>query len=198
MWQLKYKIGITLLLILCGFSINANTQNINKDLAAFAKRANNGSEIIFTFSATNSKGKEIYKEAGIIKIYGNKYKLDIPDNLLILNNGVTRWIYKIEEEELVIAANNPQEEDILENPFIILRAGSSKIISNYTISVVKRVAEKEDSNIQGVPDKIILAAKDGSKYIIKITEFNNISNLSGAQFEFDVKKYPNAMVTDLR
>ncbi|MEG2849283.1 MAG: hypothetical protein RR880_03520, partial [Bacteroidales bacterium] len=60
MWQLKYKIGITLLLILCGFSINANTQNINKDLAAFAKRANNGSEIIFTFSATNSKGKEIY------------------------------------------------------------------------------------------------------------------------------------------
>lgn len=180
----------------CGIG-NKTIQAQNKELEGFARKANAGSEIAFQFSATDNKGKEIYNETGKTLIQGNKYRLEVPDNLLIVNNGSTRWIYKEQDDELVIAANNPNEEDILENPFAILQS-NGKQIKNYGVSIVKRAAGAGGAQMQGVPDKIILTAKGGAKYTIKITGFKGVPNLSGAIFELDAKKYPKAIVTDLR
>lgn len=195
---LQYKILILGIFIVCLFSGNVNSQNINKELERFALRANAGSEIEFVFSATDNKGKEIYNESGSTIIHGNKYKLEIPNELLVVNDGTTRWIYKGQDDEMVIAANNPQDEDILENPFVILKGGNGGVLKNYTVSVINRVAGAGGSDLQGVPDKIILTAKGGAKYTIKITGFKSIANPLGILFELDVKKYPNAIVTDLR
>lgn len=169
----------------------------NKELEGFAVKANAGSEIAFQFSATDNKGEIIYNETGKTLIQGNKYRLEVPDNLLLVNNGITRWIYKEQDDELVIAANNPNEEDVLENPFAILKS-NGKQVKNYTVSIVNRAAGLGGAQMQGVPDKIILTASGGAKYTIKITGFKSVYNLSGSMFELDVKRYPNAVVTDLR
>lgn len=172
-------------------------QNKNGELAGFALRANAGSEISFVFSATDNKGKEIYKDSGKSVIYGNKYRMEIPGDLLVVNNGVTRWIYKPGEEEIVIASNNPGEEDVLENPFAVLRAGNNGKIKNYTVAVTPR-GTGGAKELQGVPDKIVLTATGGARYTIRITGFKSLPDIPGAWFELDTKKYPEAVVTDLR
>lgn len=176
----------------------AQGQGKNTALTDFAARANAGSEISFVFSATDNKAQEIYRESGKTIVYGNKYRMDVPDNLLVVSNGTSRWIYKPQEEELVIAANNPGEEDIMENPFAILNVKNGGTVKNYTVSVISRATGTGGKELQGVPDKIILTAKGGAKYTIAITGFKQIATPPATTFELDVKKYPNAIVTDLR
>ena len=119
------------------------------------------------------------------------------DDLLVVNNGVTRWIYKPGEEEIVIASNNPGEEDVLENPFAVLRAGNNGKIKNYTVSVIPRGAGAS-KELQQVLERIVLTAVGGARYTIRITGFRPLPDIPGAWFELDTKKYPEAVVTDLR
>lgn len=172
-------------------------QNVASDLRTFTARANAGSEISFVFSATDNKGKEIYRETGKATLSGNKYRMDVPGDLLVVNNGFTRWIYKPAEEELVIASNNPSEDDVLENPFAVLNTASNGKLKNYTVSVVKRTGTV-GKELQGVPDKIILTAIAGAKYTIRITGFKLLTGLPDTFFELDPKKYAGVIITDLR
>ncbi len=181
------------------FTGRINGQGVNNDLNAFALRANAGSEISFVFSATDNKGKEVYNDSGKSIIYGNKYTMEIPGDLLVVNNGLVRWIYKINDEEIVIADNNPEEEDVLENPFAVLRTGRRGKLKNYTVSVVGR-GSGAPGELKDIPDKIILTATGGAKYTIKITGFKSLPDINekAALFELDTSRYPRAIITDLR
>lgn len=185
--------GMLLLLIGQG----AAAQNGAADLRTFAARANAGSEIAFDFAATDNKGKEIYRETGKTTLSGNKYRMEVPGDLLVVNNGTIRWIYKPQEEEIVIAPNNPAGDDVLENPFAVLNVGGNGKVKNYSVLVVERKGSVP-KELQGVPAKIILTATGGAKYTISITGFKSLSGLPDSLFEVDPKKYPDALITDLR
>lgn len=180
---MKRVLYIVMFMIL---QINCNiyAQSLN----TFANKANKGSEIEFEFEALDNKGNSIYSNSGVVYIFNDKYKMLIPDELMVIDNGVRRFIYKVQDDEIIIAPVNKEETDIMENPFAVLRYKKDKI-GNYTIDVK---AKKED-----IPNQIILKANNGAKYIISIKKFKEFTNINDKFFEYNIKDYPNAIVTNL-
>ncbi len=161
----------------------------SQSLEKFALRANKGSQIDFDFIAFDNKGKEVYSSAGNVFILNDKYKMIIPDDLIVIDNGTKRYIYKEQDEEIIIAPVNKDESDIMENPFAVLRYKNNKA-GNYQIDVVPGVTAD-------MPKQIVLKSVSGAKYVILIKKFKDLNTLSEKIFEFNVNDYPNAIVTNL-
>ena len=162
-----------------------NAQSLN----SFADIANNGSEIIFEFKALDNKNVEVYRNEGTIIIYNDNYRMLISNDLLVIDNGIKRFIYKEQDDEIIIAPVNKNEEDIMENPFAILRYKKSRV-GNYNIEA-KFGADKS------IPQKIILKADNGAEYIITIKKFKDLKDISSKLFEYNLSEYPDAIVTNL-
>ena len=154
-----------------------------------ALKANKGSQIDYDMIALDNKGKEVYTSAGNVFILNDKYKMIIPEELLVIDNGTKRYIYKEQDDEIIIAPVNKDDSDIMENPFAVLRHKNNKT-SNYQVEVI-------NGSTPDLPKQIILKSSNGAKYVIAIKKFKELTNLNDKLFEFDVKNYPNAIVTRL-
>lgn len=209
------KIWLSMLLVVCSSAYGQGKTDI---LAAAAGNIKAGTVIGFDFSATDGKGKKIYEERGTVSVWGDKFRMEIPDDLIVVSDGVVKWIYKPGEEELIIAENNTKEQDVLENPFSILEqtdrfynvtVGTEvKIIGGKGVKKVTLIPREAENNYvridiliekdKNIPVRIEFLSIDGSQYTASIRSFRPLTDKSPVLFRLDPEKYPDAVVTDLR
>ncbi len=188
------RIALFLLLTLFINSV-ANANDID-DLKAFAQRASLGSEIGFIFTAIDKSGSMLYSSEGTTLVYDEMFKVEIPDEIIIVDNKVTRWLYNMFDEEILVMDVTLEEASIADNPFVILRENNIDSIKNYTIKFVSRDGDIPTS-LLSVPQKIELTSLAGIKYTIEITSFKESPQLSSYNFVLDATNYPDAFVVEM-
>ena len=126
-----------------------------------------------------------YVTQGTIVTAGEKYRMETQD-ALVLSDGAVMCIYQKAIDEIILQ-NAAAGAAGIANPFAIL-IGSD---SNYETSA-------SEADAQGIPRKIVLKAKSGAKYTIRIKNYNKLPQADLQQFVFCSEDFPTAIVTDLR
>ena len=144
-----------------------------------------GATLSFSFTATDAGGEVVSMDGNII-ISGESYRMET-DQALVVSDGAVIGIYQKGADEIIL---QPVETgaDIMANPFALLKDGNSL---NYEIT-----AQGKDA--KGLPEKVILKARNGAVYTIVIGEYSASENSNAALFTIDPENYPTAIVTDLR
>ncbi len=151
--------------------------------------------IYFIFTAIGADGSQLANEAGKLFIDGNKYRLEVEDELLVVCDGNTQWIYKPQTDDILIAtsqiADNFSESgdfnETVQN-LIALFAPNGSASGN---TVVKK---GPDGRVKEVT--INLGGK--SYYKIELTSVKESDAFPDSHFSFDTADYPSAIVTDMR
>ena len=126
-----------------------------------------------------------YETKGTIVTLENKYCMENTD-VIVLSDGQVLCIYQKANDEVILQEAAAGAAGIA-NPFALL-AGSD---TNYDIAA-------SDADAQGIPRKIVLKAKSGTKYIIRIKDYKKLPQVDEQQFIFRAEDFPTAVVTDLR
>ena len=144
-----------------------------------------GATLSFSFTATDAGGESVSMDGNIITS-GESYRMET-DQVLVVSDGSVIGIYQKGADEIIL---QPVETgaDIMANPFALLKDGNSL---NYEIT-----AQGKDA--KGLPEKVVLKARNGAVYTIVIGEYSASENSNAALFTIDPENYPTAIVTDLR
>ena len=126
-----------------------------------------------------------YVTQGTIVTAGEKYRMETQD-ALVLSDGAVMCIYQKAIDEIILQ-NAAAGAAGIANPFAVL-IGSD---SNY-----ETLASEADA--QGIPRIIVLKAKSGAKYTIRIKDYKKLPLINPQQFVFRSEDFPTAVVTDLR
>ncbi len=211
-----------LLLLLTGLlftSINAQTGKQNeaeKLMERVSKRYKNfkSMKADFVYTLENKQQKSQEKQKGSILVKGNKFRLDIANQLIICDNK-TIWTFSREVNEVQVNHYSPKEGAIrLDDIFTMYGKGflykivESKKDGNKEIVVIEltpKDKKKKFFKIKVTVDKTnqtILSSQIFEKTgtIHTYTVNNQVPNLKydDNQFTFDSKKYPGVEVIDLR
>ena len=135
--------------------------------------------------AASGNSASQYVTQGTIVTSGEKYRMETQD-ALVLSDGVVMCIYQKAIDEIILQETAAGAAGIA-NPFAIL-VGSD---SNYDVAV-------SEADAQGIPRKIVLKAKSGAKYTIRIKNYNKLPQADLQQFVYRAEDFPTAVVTDLR
>ncbi|MBC7694305.1 MAG: outer membrane lipoprotein carrier protein LolA [Burkholderiales bacterium] len=168
----------------------------------------------FVYMLENKQEKSQEKQKGTIQVKGNKFRLDIANQLIICNNK-TIWTYSREVNEVQINHYSPKDGAIrLDDIFTMYGKGFL-----YKIIEVKREGNKDITYVELTPKdkkkkffKIKVAVDKANQTILSSQVYdkngsihtysvmNQVPNLKfdDNQFEFDVKKYAGVEVVDLR
>ena len=136
-------------------------------------------------SAVSGNSASQYMTQGTIVTSGEKYRMETQD-ATVLSDGVVMCIYQKAIDEVILQDAAAGAAGIA-NPFAVL-IGSD---SNYEVSA-------SDADAQGIPRKIVLKAKSGAKYTIRIKDYKKLPQVDPQQFVFRGEDFPTAVVTDLR
>ncbi len=211
-----------LLLLLTGLlftSINAQTGKQNeaeKLMERVSKRYKNfkSMKADFVYTLENKQQKSQEKQKGSILVKGNKFRLDIANQLIICDNK-TIWTFSREVNEVQVNHYSPKEGAIrLDDIFTMYGKGflykivESKKDGNKEIVVIEltpKDKKKKFFKIKVTVDKTnqtILSSQIFEKTgtIHTYTVNNQVPNLKydDNQFTFDSKKYPGVEVIELR
>ena len=212
------KLGIIILILASSFSgmSQGKANEAEKLLEKISKRykAFKTIKADFTYTLENKQEKIQEKQKGQILIKGNKFRLDIANQLIICDNK-TVWTFSREINEVQISNYDAKKGAIkLDDIFTMYGKGF----------LYKQIESKKDGNKELV--LIELTPKDKKKKYFKIkvwvdktnqtilssqvfdkngsihtyTVNNQVPNLifQDNQFVFDVKKFPGCEVVDLR
>jgi len=167
----------------------------------------------FSYNFSNSTQGIDEDTEGKIWIKGEMYKLDMSENLSIINNGTTLWYIMKDIPEVQIMENDPEDEMNPSKIFTIYESGykyqyngaesvkgkrmhSINLYPNESEAISKVVlfidAEKTELSV------IQLHDKDGGVTTYSITKFTTNSSLSDDTFKFTKTDYPDIEVIDLR
>ncbi len=173
------------------------------------------SEYIFTI--INKEKKQIEKQTGKVLVKGNKFKLDIPGNIIVCD-GKTIWAHNKDAAEVTIKNFDVSNEDQL-NPskiFTMYETGykykyekeekigtaSCHVIILYPsvkpekkkFHTVKLYIDKTKKQMV----KMVMLMKDGSTQTYEIKVFKPNVELADAVFVFDLKPFKADQITDER
>ena len=156
--------------------------------------AQTGYSIKFSFSVEDTKGGIVYAESGDIFVCGGKYRLEIPEELIIVCNGKTQWIYNSLNGDIVVSDSEISDR---------LSSADSPFDSMETLLSLFASSEEEGSRIDVKKDKAgkpveITLCSDKTVYRVKVKSLETVENMPQEKFIFNVKEYPEAIVTDLR
>jgi len=174
-------------------------------------------ELDFEVVVEDGSGVKIGEVEGIVRAQGRSYKM-VNNEMELFCDGISKWILMRGGGELVIMPNDTTASDIVENPVGFL---SSLGLGNKDYNVsdkVKRVGgelvvELSAAKKKGVPYKsmsvhvngesklpslVEIVARDGSKYLIRITSVKSVPKLDNSQFAFPESRLKDLTVTDLR
>ena len=126
-----------------------------------------------------------YVTQGTIVTSGEKYRMETQD-ATVLSDGAVMCIYQKAIDEVILQEAAAGAAGIA-NPFAVL-IGSD---SNYDVAA-------SDADAQGIPRKIVLKAKSGAKYTIRIKDYKKLPQVDMQQFVYRAEDFPTAVVTDLR
>lgn len=136
-------------------------------------------------SAASGNSASQYVTQGIIVTSGEKYRMETQD-ATVLSDGAVMCIYQKAIDEVILQEAAAGAAGIA-NPFALL-IGSD---SNYEVSA-------SEADAQGIPRKIVLKAKSGARYTIRVKDYRKLSDIDTLQFVFRAEDFPTAVVTDLR
>ncbi len=168
----------------------------------------------FIYTVENKQQKSQEKQKGNLLVKGNKFRLDIANQVIICDNK-TIWTYSKEVNEVQIDNYNPKEGAIrIDDIFTMYgkgflyktletkKEGAKEIV---TLELTPKDKKKKFFKIKVVVDKTnqtILSSqvfdKTGTIHTYAVT--NQVPNLKfdDNQFMFDSKKYQGVEVIDLR
>ena len=135
--------------------------------------------------AASGNSASQYVTQGTIVTSGEKYRMETQD-ATVLSDGAVMCIYQKAIDEVILQDAAAGAAGIA-NPFAVL-IGSD---SNYDVAA-------SDADAQGIPRKIVLKAKSGAKYTIRIKSYSKLPQTDPQQFVYRAEDFPTAVVTDLR
>lgn len=168
----------------------------------------------FVYSIENKQQKSQEKQKGNILVKGNKFRLDIANQLIICDNK-TMWTYSREVNEVQVTNYSPKEGAIkMDDIFTMYGKGflyktletkkeNGKDLS--TIELTPKDKKKKYFKIKVIVDKTnqsIISSQifDKSGTVHTYLVNNQVPNLKfdDNQFVFDSKKYSGVEIIDLR
>lgn len=171
----------------------------------------------YVFTIINKEKKQLEKQTGKVQVKGNKFRLDIPGNVIVCD-GKTIWAHNKDAAEVTIKSFDATNEDQL-NPskiFTMYETGYKYkydkeekvgvalchvIILYPTIKPEKKKFHTvklyiDKSKKQMV--KMVMLMKDGSTQTYEIKVFKPNVELADAVFVFDLKPFKADQITDER
>ena len=136
-------------------------------------------------SGKNGTSSVQYEAHGTIVTLEDKYRMETED-ALVLSDGEVMCIYQKAIDEVVLQDVSAGAAGIA-NPFALLTGSDS----NYAVTA-------SEADAQGIPRKIVLKAKSGAKYTIRIKDYRKLPQTDPQQFVFRAEDFPTAVVTDMR
>ena len=143
-----------------------------------------GATLNFSFDAESGSG-ESYDTQGTIVSLDDKYRMETVD-ALVLSDGEVMCIYQKAIDEVVLQDASAGAAGIA-NPFALLTGSDS----NYAVTA-------SEADAQGIPRMIVLKARSGAKYTIRIKDYKKLPQTDPQQFVFRAEDFPTAVVTDMR
>ncbi len=160
----------------------------------------------FTLLYYNAQSETTDKQSGDLTIKGNKFRMTLGANEIKFD-GKTQWVFVSEFNEVSIT--EPTTDELKEiNPLVMIEHYVEK----------DRISEGEDGainfyptdpksseyfrielrlNKSNLPTRLVIHQKNGDK-ITLVWDSLNKTKVDDAYFYFDVAKYPNVEVNDLR
>ncbi len=159
--------------------------------------------------------KEVQK--GVISQEGQKFRLDMPQQLIV-SDGKTTWVYLKTEKEIQITNADPNGESGFMTPKELLsryqKGDFLYAITERTRENAKQIAQVEfkpvnrrsdytklrvsiDEKAQLI-DRITAFARDGSRFTFQVTRLTPHKAFSTSFFQLNPKDYPGVRVEDLR
>lgn len=169
----------------------------------------------FTLSITNSAGKIEGTKKGTAYIKGSKYRVNIPGQE-IYSDGNNIWTYDKSANEVQVTKFDPSANTITpqkmftnfyDKDFLYKLNGETKQDNKTLQEIELTPVDKTKAffkvlvNIDKTSKNIVstkVFEKNGNRYIYTITSMKANTALPDSLFVFDVKKYPNVEVIDLR
>ncbi|MCP3932260.1 MAG: outer membrane lipoprotein carrier protein LolA [Bacteroidetes bacterium] len=157
-------------------------------------------------------------QAGTFDQQGDKYRLELPEQLII-SNGEALWLYLKSNNEVQINSIDPEmEEDVILSPkdiFRIYEKGEFAYFLSNEFSENGKIKQqiefkplREDADyfkLRLTLDKKTLVitqlmafGKDGSRYSLEIHQLLPNKSFTQSHFTFDKSQYPDVYVEDLR
>ena len=150
-----------------------------------------GATLSFSFDAESAAAGNAaasgvqYETQGTILTLDDKYRMESTD-ALVLSDGNVMCIFQKAIDEVILQEASAGAAGIA-NPFALLMGSDS----NYDVSA-------SEADAQGIPRKIVLKAKSGAKYTIRIKDYKKLPQTDPQQFVFRAEDFPTAVVTDMR
>lgn len=210
MKKISFIITISILLI----SNILNGQTATKIIDNFISQAKtNAMRSDFTLTITEKKSKSEQTMSGNFTMKANKFIMNMSD-MLVYFDGKTQWAYSIENEEITIT--NPTAEELAQtNPMAVLYgyratydikfAVNSTNSANYVIEMTPKTKISDMDKVTVIFDKksgnllsITQIEKNGSTLALSFTNYQNKIKIADSAFNFDIKKYKNVTINDLR
>ena len=166
-------------------------------------------DVDFDFNFVNLSQDINEAQKGNIKIYKNKFRLNLNQQLIISDDS-TQWIFLKESNELQIMEYDSEDDMLSPNKLFTVYENGYK--SNYVettesdhIIDLFPIESNEFKNIQIQVDinkiqlkKIILFDKNGGSFSYVITRFETNNDLASELFKFNVEDYNDVEIIDLR
>lgn len=185
----------------------------NKCLEYLRGYVNAGCSMDFEFKATDRGGREVLSYNGTLAIRDKSYVLAVPGAMKVICNGKEKVMINEETKEAMLAGNDAQSRDLLENPLqLVFDYDTSYNISNGgNDSVVLKDKSRHSSYPEItiwfkhgsqtgslVPQRFEIQGKDGSIYTVNIKSFSSPSKADARQFELSPGKLSGYELIDLR
>lgn len=162
-------------------------------------------------------GHDVEQElTGHLKIQEQKVRLDIDDSYLYVSDGHTGWLYLPEANEVQIDHPDPELLNQFHPMGLIQMTQSGQFEyeitgqSQQTPSILKMDFKPTDHNSlfsiitlwidkqTAIPHHFTIRQKDGYSYDIELTNVDLSPIFSAEDFRFDIRKYPDAHIEDIR
>lgn len=164
----------------------------------------------FIFTATGENGEIIYEESGSVAVNGGLYRMTVSDDLVVVGNEDSQWLYKPQSDEIIIvsseisrklAAASSMDELVTELISLFISESDSGHSRNHGHGLNSKNSFVRPEIVWDKGNRlseIRIKTSDKAGYKIKITSFSEVKSLPDTLFIFDSSKYPYAIITDLR
>jgi outer membrane lipoprotein-sorting protein len=207
----------TILLFLLLVQINISGQNdleAIKILDKFADKALKSPSVSMKFKLINKNQTDntVDTISGSVILNKDKYKLDLPDNIIWFN-GETSWSYLPAEQEVTITRPNKKDNSFQSRPSLIFtmykKEYKSRLIEEktdtYIIDLYPEDIKNDIVRVRLSIGKALLnlinleyKRKDGIISTLNVLEYDLRLKPDAATFVFQPEKYKGAEVIDMR
>ena len=212
--MMKIPATFILFFLLLPMAIGQNDPAAINILDKFSDNALKAPSISMNFKLINSNQQEntIDTLKGSVILNKDKYKLDLPDNI-VLFNGETSWSYLPAEKEVTITKANKKDNSFQSRPSLIFsmykKGYKSHLIEektdSYIIDLYPEDIKSELLRVRLTLGKTLLdlmtleyKRKDGVVMTLNVTEYNLKVKPEPGMFVFQPEKFKGVEVIDMR